>query len=79
MRHADPGRLRFGLCGLSEFTDPLASFDQNALMLMMFRDDITMAPPATHETGHFYFAQTGHAHFAATLIKTGLRRVRVEV
>ncbi len=23
-------------------------------------------PPATHETGHFYFAQTGHSHFAAT-------------
>jgi hypothetical protein len=26
-----------------------------------------MGPPATHETGHFYFAQTGHSHFAATL------------
>jgi hypothetical protein len=25
-----------------------------------------MGPPATHETGHFYFAQTGHSHFAAT-------------
>jgi hypothetical protein len=25
-----------------------------------------MAPPAIHETGHFYFAQTGHSHFAAT-------------
>ncbi|MGB8475666.1 MAG: DUF2934 domain-containing protein [Candidatus Acidiferrum sp.] len=22
------------------------------------------APPATHESGHFYFAQTGHSHFA---------------
>jgi hypothetical protein len=25
-----------------------------------------MGPPATHESGHFYFAQTGHSHFAAT-------------
>jgi hypothetical protein len=25
-----------------------------------------MGPPA-HESGHFYFAQTGHSHFAATL------------
>src|SRR6266849_3362892 len=23
-------------------------------------------PPATHESGHFYFAQTGNSHFAAT-------------
>jgi hypothetical protein len=23
-------------------------------------------PSATHESGHFYFAQTGHSHFAAT-------------
>jgi DNA-binding protein HU-beta len=27
---------------------------------------VSMRPPATHETGHFYFAQTGHSHFAAT-------------
>jgi hypothetical protein len=26
-----------------------------------------MGPSATHESGHFYFAQTGHSHFAATL------------
>src|SRR5260370_30558781 len=26
-----------------------------------------MGPPRPHETGHFYFAQTGHSHFAATL------------
>src|SRR5580700_9435329 len=25
-----------------------------------------MAPPPTHETGHFYFAQNGHSHLAAT-------------
>jgi hypothetical protein len=25
-----------------------------------------MGPSATHESGHFYFAQTGHSHFAAT-------------
>jgi hypothetical protein len=27
---------------------------------------VSMPPPAPHETGHFYFAQTGHSHFAAT-------------
>jgi hypothetical protein len=26
-----------------------------------------MAPSATYESGHFYFAQTGHSHFAATV------------
>jgi hypothetical protein len=26
----------------------------------------SMAPPPTHETGHFYFAQNGHSHLAAT-------------
>jgi hypothetical protein len=26
-----------------------------------------MGPSASHETGHFYSAQTGHSHFAATL------------
>jgi hypothetical protein len=26
-----------------------------------------MGPSALHESGHFYFAQTGHSHFAATL------------
>jgi hypothetical protein len=31
-----------------------------------------MAPPATYETGHFYFAQTGHSHFAATLAANSL-------
>jgi hypothetical protein len=25
-----------------------------------------MGPSATYESGHFYFAQTGHSHFAAT-------------
>ena len=28
---------------------------------------VSMGPSAIHETGHFYFAQTGHSHFAATL------------
>jgi hypothetical protein len=27
---------------------------------------VSMGPPGPHETGHFYFAQTGHSHFAAT-------------
>jgi hypothetical protein len=26
-----------------------------------------MGPSATYESGHFYFAQTGHSHFAATV------------
>jgi hypothetical protein len=25
-----------------------------------------MGPSASHGSGHFYFAQTGHSHFAAT-------------
>src|SRR5437660_1567555 len=28
---------------------------------------VSMGPSANHESGHFYFAQTGHSHFAATL------------
>src|SRR6266404_2047298 len=27
---------------------------------------VSMGPSANHESGHFYFAQTGHSHFAAT-------------
>jgi hypothetical protein len=27
---------------------------------------VSMGPSALHESGHFYFAQTGHSHFAAT-------------
>jgi hypothetical protein len=27
---------------------------------------VSMGPSATYESGHFYFAQTGHSHFAAT-------------
>src|SRR5713226_1505887 len=30
--------------------------------------------PATHESGHFYFAQTGHSHFAATRLILPLTR-----
>jgi hypothetical protein len=26
-----------------------------------------MGPSSIHESGHFYFAQTGHSHFAATV------------
>jgi hypothetical protein len=28
----------------------------------------SIAPSATYESGHFYFAQTGHSHFAATAL-----------
>jgi hypothetical protein len=28
---------------------------------------VSMGPSAIHESGHFYFAQTGHSHFAATV------------
>ena len=35
---------------------------------------VSMGPSATHETGHFYFAQTGHSHFAATLVGDRLTR-----
>jgi hypothetical protein len=27
---------------------------------------VSIAPSATYESGHFYFAQIGHSHFAAT-------------
>jgi hypothetical protein len=27
---------------------------------------VSIGPSAFHESGHFYFAQTGHSHFAAT-------------
>jgi len=33
-----------------------------------------MGPSAIHESGHFYFAQTGHSHFAATAALTLLAR-----
>src|SRR2546429_8588381 len=33
--------------------------------LKAMRSD-SMGPSANHECGHFYFAQTGHSHFAAT-------------
>src|SRR3984893_3459176 len=29
-----------------------------------------MGPSATYESGHFYFAQTGHSHFAATKFRS---------
>ena len=29
-------------------------------------------PSALHKSGHFYFAQTGHSHFAATSNLTSL-------
>jgi hypothetical protein len=42
-----------------------------------------MEASAIHESGHFYFAQTGHSHFAATVkeestkicVETGKMRV----
>jgi hypothetical protein len=31
---------------------------------------VSMGPSATYESGHFYFAQTGHSHLAATSCDT---------
>jgi hypothetical protein len=31
-----------------------------------------MGASAIHESGHFYFAQTGHSHFAATVGSSSL-------
>jgi hypothetical protein len=28
---------------------------------------VSIGPSAIHGSGHFYFAQTGHSHFAPTL------------
>jgi hypothetical protein len=33
-----------------------------------------MGPSAFHGSGHFYFAQTGHSHFAATEALKAARR-----
>jgi hypothetical protein len=32
---------------------------------------VSMGASAIHESGHFYFAQTGPSHFAATPTLTG--------
>jgi hypothetical protein len=29
---------------------------------------VSMGPSTTYETRHLYFAQTGHSHFAATIV-----------
>jgi hypothetical protein len=40
-----------------------------------------MGPSAIHESGHFYFAQTGHSHFAPTVevwkVEVGKREIRL--
>jgi hypothetical protein len=33
---------------------------------------VSMGASAIHESGHFYFAQTGHSHFAATRGRSSL-------
>jgi hypothetical protein len=33
---------------------------------------VSMGPSATYESGHFYFVQTGHSHFAATNLANAL-------
>jgi hypothetical protein len=33
---------------------------------------VSIGPSAIHESGHFYFAQTGHSHFAATMPEINL-------
>src|SRR5580704_7863813 len=33
---------------------------------------VSIGPSATHGSGHFYFAQTGHSHFAATSCQRSL-------
>ena len=35
---------------------------------------VSMEASAIHESGHFYFAQTGHSHFAATQAREALSR-----
>src|SRR6266436_5974965 len=35
---------------------------------------VSIGPSATHESGHFYFAQIGHSHFAATAPSSALMR-----
>src|SRR6266403_2179943 len=38
---------------------------------------VSMGPSANHESGHFYFAQTGHSHFAATAFPQALDPHRI--
>jgi hypothetical protein len=35
---------------------------------------VSMGASAIHESGHFYFAQTGHSHFAATSVSNPVCR-----
>jgi hypothetical protein len=35
-----------------------------------------MGPSALHESGHFYFAQTGHSHFAPTIHRCAVFNLR---
>src|ERR1700692_3224300 len=37
---------------------------------------VSIAPSATYESGHFYFAQTGHSHFAAIVVANSLTATR---
>jgi hypothetical protein len=38
-----------------------------------------MGSSAIHESGHFYFAQTGHSHFAPTISARPLANSRIPV
>jgi hypothetical protein len=48
------------------------------LFLGQFLEVSFQGPSANQESGHFYFAQTGHSHFAVTRLTaralTGVRR-----
>src|SRR5450432_1208096 len=46
-------------------TIPGLTFWSRSRWLKLSRS-VSIGPSATHESGHFYFAQTGHSHFAAT-------------
>jgi hypothetical protein len=39
---------------------------------------VSMGASAIYETGHFYFAQTGHSHFAATYMQCSLTCLRAQ-
>ncbi|HLV95890.1 MAG TPA: hypothetical protein VKS44_11920, partial [Candidatus Acidoferrales bacterium] len=43
-----------------------STFNRSRSLALNSIRSVSIPPPTQDETGHFYFAQTGHSHFAAT-------------
>ena len=44
-----------------------STFNRSRSLALNSIRSVSIPPPTRDETGHFYFAQTGHSHFAATV------------